>query len=351
MWAFIEPGQSSGTYTLRVPSDNNMLLRVYYVYEYDEPYLERGYYSIIGTRWQSDLATLLAGGRIHGDVNLNLLKGTVISGTVSLPHGQTAPENGMELDVQVSEKGNPEQLADVQRITIPNGQVSATYSVLAPDDTDAFWAVRYLYTGFGDYLAQGYFAEETTQPYLTLATFLSGGIPHAGIDITLIPTQDTDSDGIFDYWEAVRFGVLTTADGTTDYDRDGYSDLQEYLNELGSETDPQAGEFDPKTANAPGGTGYIDYDTDDDGLLDAWEVTHFGDLTTADGTTDYDRDGYSDLQEYLNGLGGETDPQGGRYDPTKFNAPGGTGYISVDEGFWELMIPVIINNAREAAAR
>jgi hypothetical protein len=46
-------------------------------------------------------------------------------------------------------------------------------------------------------------------------------------------------------------------------------------------------------------------DTDGDGLPDAWELEHFGDLVTADGTSDYDGDGATDLQEYLAG----TDPR------------------------------------------
>jgi len=45
-------------------------------------------------------------------------------------------------------------------------------------------------------------------------------------------------------------------------------------------------------------------DTDDDSLLDPWEIVHFGDLHTSDGTRDSDGDGYSDYQEYLY----DTDP-------------------------------------------
>ena len=44
-------------------------------------------------------------------------------------------------------------------------------------------------------------------------------------------------------------------------------------------------------------------DTDGDGMLDAWEMDHFGTLDR-DGTGDFDGDGISDLDEFLN----ETDP-------------------------------------------
>jgi hypothetical protein len=45
-------------------------------------------------------------------------------------------------------------------------------------------------------------------------------------------------------------------------------------------------------------------DTDHDGIPDAWELEHFGNLTKASATSDQDGDGQTDLQEYLAG----TDP-------------------------------------------
>ena len=69
-------------------------------------------------------------------------------------------------------------------------------------------------------------------------------------------------------------------------------------------------------------------DTDSDGIDDDWEIDWFGDLATADATSDYDKDGYSDKQEYLNSEEGLNDPDGYLYDPTVVNAPGGEGYKS-----------------------
>lgn len=64
-------------------------------------------------------------------------------------------------------------------------------------------------------------------------------------------------------------------------------------------------------------------DTDNDGIADAWELLHFGNLTTANGASDTDHDGVSDLREYL----ADTDPN----DPSKYlritafsTVPGGT---------------------------
>ncbi len=78
---------------------------------------------------------------------------------------------------------------------------------------------------------------------------------------------DTDGDGIDDNWEIEHFGNITAVDETTDYDRDGYLDLTEYVNYINGFTDPEGYEFDPKNKNVSGGEGYnaaTDYRTKND---------------------------------------------------------------------------------------
>ena len=137
--------------------------------------------------------------------------------------------------------------------------------------------------------------EMTNFENLTTATATSDydhdGIPDlqefiGNTDPKTVNIVDIDGDGINDVWEITNFGNLTTATATSDYDHDGIPDLQEFI-----------GDTDPKTVNIA--------DIDGDGINDAWEITNFRNLTTADATSDHDNDGRSDLAEFLNG----TDPK------------------------------------------
>ncbi len=89
-------------------------------------------------------------------------------------------------------------------------------------------------------------------------------------------------------------------------------------------------------------------DSDHDGIEDSWEMLWFGDLDTADSTSDFDGDGYTDLQEYLNQLAGAVDDKGNKFNPTVKNAPGGPGFSGqqANSEFWMLFNTVIQNAIR-----
>ena len=61
-----------------------------------------------------------------------------------------------------------------------------------------------------------------------------GGYPTITF-VTRPPSWDTDQDGMPDYWE-IEHGLdpNNAADRNDDFDHDGYTDLEEYLNELGA---------------------------------------------------------------------------------------------------------------------
>ena len=89
-------------------------------------------------------------------------------------------------------------------------------------------------------------------------------------------------------------------------------------------------------------------DSDNDGIDDHWEILHFGNLMTTDQNSDFDQDGYTDLQEYLNKLADENDPMGNPYDPKTKNASAGTGYNpTAGNGiFWQMMLPAILSGSQ-----
>lgn len=94
-----------------------------------------------------------------------------------------------------------------------------------------------------------------------------------------------------------------------------------------------------------------DHDTDNDDIDDDWEKANVPDGTesgqelnvfTASG--DYDGDGYSDYQEFLNK--DISDPMDASFDPTLANAPGGVGYKS-KSSFLLMILPSILSAGRE----
>lgn len=92
---------------------------------------------------------------------------------------------------------------------------------------------------------------------------------------------DTDNDGLPDAWENFYFGNLNQTPAG-DPDGDGQSNAYEFIHGT-----------DPTVANASG-------DSDGDGLPDTWEMANFGSLAYG-ANDDPDRDGFSNLQEYLAG--------------------------------------------------
>ncbi|MEO0510373.1 MAG: hypothetical protein AAF065_10995 [Verrucomicrobiota bacterium] len=107
-----------------------------------------------------------------------------------------------------------------------------------------------------------------------------------GTDPTVAdPSTDTDSDSLEDNWEIQYFGDLDEI-GTGNPDSDTYDNETEETNGT-----------DPTVYDAP------DPDTDNDNLADAWEMLHFGDLDEI-GTGNPDGDSYDNETEETNG----TDP-------------------------------------------
>ncbi len=136
--------------------------------------------------------------------------------------------------------------------------------------TGLFWKGSFEYSGI-------------VEVNLTI-TDISGNSAYESFSILVLSLQhDSDKDGLPDLFE-VEAGLSTVdpSDAEQDMDSDGLSNLKEFV--LGT---------------------YLDIpDSDNDGMLDGWEVQYGMDPLTDTARFDTDGDGYSDLNEYLNG----TDP-------------------------------------------
>lgn len=121
---------------------------------------------------------------------------------------------------------------------------------------------------------------------------------------------DSDADGLPDYWEKQYFQSETAAEPEKDSDEDGFTNLQEFLDN----TDPKDPESHKKIScktNADCEKGMIcdtrkscSADSNNNGLPDWWEKKYFGCLDCVDPEADPDKDGLKNKEEYLK----ETDP-------------------------------------------
>jgi hypothetical protein len=193
----IEEGQRSAAYSFTVPAD----ITVYVGYELFEldfarVYLQRGYYSATGTTsWRRNQARLFFTNQDYTSIHLTLLRGKTITGTLSLPGNDTAPDDGIRTYIHALKFENDDLLFFVYTETsIDHGMGSVDYSLAVPDDDSENFVVRYnCWGGCEDYLREGYYASGGTTPSRDLATLLTAGQDHNGIDLTLLSNTSNAS--------------------------------------------------------------------------------------------------------------------------------------------------------------
>jgi hypothetical protein len=113
-----------------------------------------------------------------------------------------------------------------------------------------------------------------------------------------LPTDPYPILSATDAYEEVLAGSGATLPARDEIDRRIVSDVRNRTGEIISDPNKVGGYGNFPVASHP-----ADYDRDHDGMADSWEVAHgFNPNNAADGPQDADGDGYTNLEEYLNGL-------------------------------------------------
>jgi hypothetical protein len=199
----IESGASSAAYTLSVPPEPAAVWRIHYFLNANSDYLQKGYYNEsepLNTHWNpaEPTTTTLPYAVFSNNptnIDLTLMTGYQVAGTVSLPGADTAPLGGMDIQVEALYENGP--LGYSVGVTIPAaGSQSSQFTIPIPNDAAAGWRIRYFYNGSTEYLRSGYYLDALTTVWdYDQAAVLYGTQNHPGTPLTLITTPDGDIDG------------------------------------------------------------------------------------------------------------------------------------------------------------
>jgi hypothetical protein len=193
---------TSAGYSLLLPPDPGGYWTVHYeiVEQNDNQYYHTGYYvTALSTTYITTEAEDLAGSQNHSEVDLTLLRGKKIEGTLSLPTGREAPSGGLEIDIDsynlVYYGGD-----DNVEITIAEGQASGSYSLIMPYDDSNSWYVKYGCGGYfystcieEGYMPNGHYSGSGQATFYARRDgygALSGAENHSNVNMTLIPASE-----------------------------------------------------------------------------------------------------------------------------------------------------------------
>jgi hypothetical protein len=182
---------SSAPYSLVFPYNCSGDTATYFV-GYDQPedsYVRNGFYAANGTVGYAGNADELADNQDHTGIDLDLLVGSVISGTVSLPSGDTAGPEGLPITFGIHSEPTGYYHTTV---TLPENASAAPYTVrVAPDFNEV--ALGYWLPVDAPYAQRGYFAQappDNTTGRLDFAARFDVNQDSSGNDFTTSVGQD-----------------------------------------------------------------------------------------------------------------------------------------------------------------
>ncbi len=196
---------------------------------------------------------------------------------------------------------------DVQLIAL-NNQPQILFSARIPNGSPSSYDTEYRLFSGDQSVALSKAHEETSNQVSPIYSLLNDdgamvgyrrvGSAYQHEPFILQRDQDADEDGLSDDWEAFYgFDPNSPSDASEDGDGDGYTNLAEFkLNR-----NPNVAEVPSlDTGNLPDLRPGID--TDGDGMPNVWEILYgLNWEDPSDALLDLDRDGYSNLEEFLLG--------------------------------------------------
>jgi hypothetical protein len=131
-------GEKYAEYSIKVPTDLGYKVS-YEKYFYNNEFISKGYFSEVGTTSDSNIATLVnVTNEDAEDVNLMLIGSRTISGTLSLPNGEVAPQDGIPLILEFSNT-----IGNIYKyVTIPSGGNLVRYEINIPPNTGAGYKIN-----------------------------------------------------------------------------------------------------------------------------------------------------------------------------------------------------------------
>lgn len=191
----IPGGQNSIEYSLRVPvNTGGSGYQVSYSISGEYDYVRYGFYSTEGTIYDIDFASLVDVSDGHREnINLEIIPGAAISGTISLPDGHVAPEGRIQVTVQLTnDNGTPVSFIDdiyfYEYVNIPEGQDSVSYSVpVVANISYTKYTVSYFISSGYSYVRQGYYSTGGTTPSISASSLVDvGDGGKSGINLDII---------------------------------------------------------------------------------------------------------------------------------------------------------------------
>lgn len=179
----IAAGTSSASYAIILPVIANAQWEVSYSYFGAEAYVNQGYYNSTATTWEYYQATLLASGSDYPGINLTILAGNTISGTVSLPSPAT-----VEMYISIYAQGQ-EGGSGTDTVHLAVGESFGTYQITLPIIANNNFTVSGQYNANNSpYVSSFYYNSTATTWRTDQATMLPGG-NHNNINLAMLPAK------------------------------------------------------------------------------------------------------------------------------------------------------------------